>query len=137
MFPDYNWLGWKFGMSALRLWKNKDNRKKYAIWLGKQLGYKTMEDWYKLIIAHMRDNYGGGGLLRYYNSSPSKFVMDMFPDYEWVEWKFHMCPQGFWKDKGNRKKYAIWLPPNNWDIIQKDWYKISRYLLKKIMEEEC
>ena len=131
MFPDYNWLGWKFGMSARRLWKNKDNRKKYAIWLGKQLGYKTMEDWYKLIIAHMRDNYGGGGLLRYYNSSPSKFVMDMFPDYEWVEWKFGMCPQGFWKDKGNRKKYAIWLGKQLGYNTIEDWYKISRLLIKE------
>jgi len=131
MFPEYNWLEWKFGMSSLRFWKNKDNRKKYAIWLGKQLGYNLIEDWYKIKAKDIHNNYGGGGLMNYYKDSPSKFVMDMFPDYEWVEWKFGMCPQGFWKDKGNRKKYAIWLGKQLGYNTIEDWYKISRLLIKE------
>ena len=68
-------------------WKNKENHKKYIEWLGKKLGYTTMEHWYKISSKDITDNKGRG-LLRYYNDSPSQFVIKMFPDYNWDKSKF-------------------------------------------------
>ena len=36
----------------------KKNQKDYIYWLGKKLGYTTMEDWYKVSRADFDNNYG-------------------------------------------------------------------------------
>jgi hypothetical protein len=32
-------------------WKSKENRKEYFDWLGKELNYKSMSDWYQLQLS--------------------------------------------------------------------------------------
>ncbi len=54
-----------------------------------------MEDWYGISRNFIIENYGGGYILRKYNSSPSLFVMSIFPEKEWIKSKF------------SRKKYSI------------------------------
>ena len=49
----------------------KDNHKKYADWLGKELGYTKMEHWYNIKWDLINNNYGGG-LLYYYNEAKKK-----------------------------------------------------------------
>ena len=88
MFPDYNWLIWKFNKMGNNVWEDKKIQKDYLIWLGKKLGYTTMEDWYKINQKDIYNNLGGGLLVNYYNGSPSKFVMTMFPYYNWNISKF-------------------------------------------------
>ena len=68
-----------------------------------------MEDWYKISKKDICKNGGSGLLSGYYASTPSKFVMEMFPDYEWLPWKFTRMPQDYWEDENNCKKYVKWL----------------------------
>ena len=72
---------------------NLDNHRIYARYLGEKLGYEKMEDWYKISKKDICKNGGSGLLSGYYASTPSKFVMEMFPDYEWLPWKFTRMPQ--------------------------------------------
>jgi hypothetical protein len=48
MFPDYNWLPWKFEKSPQGFWENSENRKKFMNWAAKELNIKEMKDWYKV-----------------------------------------------------------------------------------------
>jgi len=125
MFPEYEWIPWKFDVTANGYWKDNTNHTKFVIWLGEKLGYKTMEDWYKITIQQISDNGGCGLLKNYYNSSPSQFVKAMFPDYEWIPWKFDVTANGYWKDNTNHTKFAIWLGEKLGYKTMEDWYKIT------------
>ena len=64
----YQFLPWKFICGVPRkFWDDITNHKLYLEWLGKELGYTYMEDWYKLTKKILEDNYGSG-LLDKYNS---------------------------------------------------------------------
>jgi hypothetical protein len=119
---DYNWVEWKF--VGRTNWKDKSKRKRYAIWLENELGYKTKAYWYHITAKIIANNYGSGMLQVYYNGSPSKFLMDMFPDYDWVEWEFDVSPNSLWHNKAKHNEYAIELGKKMGYQQWEDWYKI-------------
>ncbi len=125
IFPDYDWLEWKFNVVPKKFWKDMDNRKKYAIWLGKELKYNKMKDWYKL-TQDIMDNRRGGTIIAYYDGSPKSFVMDIFPEYEWLDWKFVVAGRNYWQSANNRRKYAIWLGKELGYEKMEDWYNFNR-----------
>ena len=125
MFPGYEWLEWKFGQTTPHFWEDIKNQKKYTKWLGEQLGYKNMEDWYDITYYKINNNCGGGLMVLYYNGSPSLFIKTMFPDYEWLEWKFGQTSQHFWKNIENQKTYTIWLGEQLGYKNMEDWYDIT------------
>ena len=98
IFPEYDWLEWKFTYVSKGFWKDVENCKIYMNWLGRKLGYKTLEDWYKVSGKNFTDNGGGGLLNNYHNASHINLIKSVFPDYEWLEWKFVCAPNRFWKD---------------------------------------
>ena len=88
IFPEYEWFEWKFKKTPSGFWLHIENRKRFAEWLGETLNYKNPEDWYQINIQLISDNYGGGLLSSYYNSSPFLFVKEMFPEHNWQKAKF-------------------------------------------------
>ena len=126
VYPDYKWLMWKFNSVLKGYWKNKDNHKIYGDWLFQEQGYTNMEDWYKITKDKISDNYGGGLFTDYYQNSLIKFLKEIYPEYEWLEWKHISTPNGYWKDIKNVKKYANWLFQKKDYTKMEDWYKLSR-----------
>jgi len=131
MFPDYEWLPWKFKHPGRGYWNGENNRKKYAKWLGKELGYTTMEHWYQITLNVIEKNHGSGVVQIYYNDSPSNFVMAIFPKYKWLKWKFRCVSNGFWKDENNHKKYVKWLGKEMGYTTMENWYNISKAILQE------
>jgi len=127
IYANYEWLGWKFTSSPNNFWDDEANIKKYAVWLGKILGYSKMEDWYKINISIISDNYGGG-IITYYKLID--FIKKAFPQYDWLEWKFGMTSNGFWKNTENHVKYAVWLGKILGYSKMEDWYKINKYIIE-------
>ena len=125
VYPEENWLPWKFTLTYTGYWKDKKNHKIYADWLGTQLRYKTPEDWYKINYKDITNNYGGGLLVSYYNSSPSQLVISIYPEENWFPWKFTTISMGYWKDKKNHKIYMDWLGKELGYKTLDDWYKIT------------
>ena len=130
VFPEESWLPWKFPRTSRSTWKDKQIRKDYAIWLGKELNYKNMEDWYKITVKDIYSNYGDGLLVTYYNSSPLQFLKSVFPQERWLPWKFIKTSNSTWKDKQIRKDYAIWLGEILNYKNMEDWYKITQKDIK-------
>lgn len=48
---------------------------------------------------------GGKQLLNKYNGSPSLLLSTMYPDYDWLIWKFDQVPKNFWHDNKNKRKF--------------------------------
>jgi hypothetical protein len=130
VFPKDNWLGWLFTTSPYNFW-NLNTEKEYANWLGKKKGFKNEEDWYNISREILIENNGGGYILNKYNGSPVSFVMNVFPDYNWLQWKFHITGLKFWQDKKNHKKFADWLGEEEGFKNEEDWYNITSEIIIK------
>src|SRR5689334_11130136 len=52
--------------------------------------------------------------------------MEAYPEYEWLPWKFDQCPDGFWNDIKNVRKYMDWAGKELGVKEMSDWYNISR-----------
>ena len=70
-----------------KFWIQPQNQKKFFHWLMEQLGYKCMDDWYKVTVEDIHKN-GGSGPLDHYNNSRSKALMNIYPEHNWELNKF-------------------------------------------------
>ena len=50
IYPNYDWIIWKFSKVPNNFWLDKNNQKKYMKWLGEKLNIKTLDDWYKVSV---------------------------------------------------------------------------------------
>ncbi len=48
VYPDYEWLPWKFEFPPVGYFSSIENQKKFVEWAGKELGIKDSNDWYKV-----------------------------------------------------------------------------------------
>jgi hypothetical protein len=68
---------------------------------------------------------GGAQLLNKYNNSPSLLLAKIFPDYEWLPWKFLNTPKHFWSVKKNQIQFLDWAGKRLGIRDFTDWNKIS------------
>lgn len=57
-------------------------------WLGRRLGYKTKEDWYKIEKIDLTSTGATHLLTGHYHSSPVRLLLSLFPDHPWEPWRF-------------------------------------------------
>ena len=48
VYPEYEWLPWKFDRCVTNYWTDIKNVRKFMDWAGKQLNVKEMSDWYNV-----------------------------------------------------------------------------------------
>ena len=130
VFPDVEWLPWKFGLTTRDYWDNIENHKIYANWLGERLGYKNMDDWYQITKKLIIKNHGDGLLGNKYGDSPLMFLKGVFPGVDWLPWKFGNTTRDYWNNIENHKIYAKWLAETLGYKNMDDWYKITATLIK-------
>src|SRR5690349_8425763 len=120
----------------LGFWEKKENQKWFFHWLGKRLGYKDLDDWYNVttrdIIRH-----GGGGLLKgCYNGSVSQTMQGVYPEHNWMRWRFGRTPYIFWKklkgDKTEITKLIDWIGQKLHVTHLDDWYRIPLHQIQQL-----
>ncbi len=129
-FPEHRWLAWKFDRTPKNFWEQRENRVRYLKWLGKELGFRRMADWYALTREDIETRHGNQ-LVKFYHGSPLAAVLDCFPEKNWEEWKFARVPVAFWKKKANRDRYFAWLAKTLKLKTESDWQKVRRTDLKQ------
>ncbi len=125
-FPEYDWVEWRFKHVPQRFWSDPKNVVRYLRWLGKHLGFRKPQDWYQVTTKSFSENGGAGLLSLRFNGSAIRATKHLFPHFEWHEWKFLVCPNGFWKDKCNRKRYLVWLGGELGIRDHEDWYTVTK-----------
>ena len=48
VYPEYDWLPWRFEQCPRFYWHDMHNVRKFMQWAGKQLNVKEMSDWYNV-----------------------------------------------------------------------------------------
>jgi hypothetical protein len=137
-------------MKRLRkIWSDPAKQREFLDGLGNQLGFKILEDWYKIRISDIKKR-GGMGLISKYKGSAYKLIKSVFP-YEWHEQKFyHTSKSKNWRNKEFRialvkrlaKKLQI-KDPNEWYRVSLDQIEeigdnpklFIKYSLKTLLEE--
>ena len=140
-YPSHRWLILNFENHRIPkgYWKSYDNRRFFMDYLGVQLGFKTMEDWYRI---SKNDVSSGGGrkLLEKFSkeseegSSLYHLVMDTYPQHEWVSWKFRRSAN--WEIKEERIKRIRYLTQELKIKSLEEWYNIPwKEILSKLSFE--
>lgn len=123
VFPEYSWLPWKFGNVCGIFWKDLENQRKYLEWLGIGLGIKKMEDWYKVRAADIPSE--STLLHNHYGRSLVKALMTIYPEHDWIVWKFDKVPVGYWNDMNHRRKFMDWVGSELKVKDMRGWYRIK------------
>jgi hypothetical protein len=56
---NHKWEKWKIKIAPHAFWKNENNRREFMEWLGNELKFTSMEDWYQISVKSFHDNNGG------------------------------------------------------------------------------
>ncbi len=116
------WHIWKFTAVPKGFWDLKQNRIDYLKWLGKELGYKSQEDWYQVCDSRINQNFGRGATKR---KSLIELLSEPYPRYQWLPWKFKRVSSRFWAKRENRLDYMKWLGKKlNYKKLP-EWYQVT------------
>lgn len=139
MYPQHDWKVWKFERHPHGMWKtttsseddHKNSKKNHLIqreymdWLGRQIGVKTMEDWYEIGTEDLL-KHGGSGLLVMNNWSATAVVKSVYPEYPWLGWRFRSSSKRYWENVDNQRQFMDWLGKQLGIAQWQDWYKVTR-----------
>src|SRR4051812_11045332 len=96
---------WRSGHAPNKgYWKNNLHHRQFFDQLGKLLGYKEMDDWYNLEKPYIYKHGGSGLLTGYYNGSPSQALQTLYPEHDWMMWRFGHAPNGFWRSNSHHRQ---------------------------------
>lgn len=130
IFPEHSWVLHRFKTVQPHNLNVKENDRYLVNRLGKKLGLKRMEDWYKVTWKEIQDN-GGTHLLRKYGSSPSELIQKVYPEYPWVSQRLQTFPKGYWNSEENQKDFLDWLGKKLGFVKVEDWYTITGKEIKE------
>ena len=54
-----------------------------------------------------------------------KILSDVYPNFEWLPWKFSSCPQNYWSDLSNQRKFLDHISKQLHHKDFSDWYKLT------------
>ncbi len=52
-------------------------------------------------------------------------MSSVYPEYEWLPWRFSQVTKGFWNDMKNQRNFMDWAGNQLNYKIREDWYKVS------------
>src|SRR5258708_7454890 len=85
-----------------------------------------MDDWYNVSKEDIVKNGGNKLLAGYYNDSPSKALHSVYPEHNWILWKFKGVPPGYWGKAGSHKLFFDWLYKALGYKCMDDWYNVTK-----------
>lgn len=88
VYPEYQWLEWCFGRVPHSFWGSIENRRQYMDWIAQSLSIHHYEEWYHLTQREVIENGGFIIAHKLYNNSTSEMIQSLYPEYNWVSWKF-------------------------------------------------
>ena len=68
---------------------------------------------------------GGKALLNQPGNSIPTILSVVYPEHEWLPWKFDSCPRHFWTVPANQRKFMDWAAKELNIKDMSDWYNIT------------
>jgi len=140
LFPEHDWKPWLFGRTPKGFWDQPENRRRYMLWLGEQLGFRKIEDWYRVTSRDFQRHRGSTPLRSRHLGSIPAVLADAFPEYPWDLRRFRkrvtgsgkiIRPPGFWMVRANRVRYLRGLGRQLGFRRPADWYRVTALDLQR------
>ena len=61
-------------------------------------------------------------------------LKSIYPEYDWLPWKFKQVPKGYWDDIANHHKFIEWASKELQIKDKRDWYNVSQKVNKNILK---
>ena len=76
---------------------------------------------------------GGASLLKIHSDSLFSLFSSVFPEHEWVSWKFkyNKFPPNYWTSVNNQKSLVEWTGKELKIKEMSDWYNVSNEVIIK------
>jgi hypothetical protein len=153
-FPEHDWLEWQFAKPDPNFWASDDNKRRALEWAGNKLGVKNMEDWYQIRRSQLIEIGGtlvvsfikidatrllemshsltgclsgseGHQLVSHLPATMPEILRSVYPQHQWLDWKFVSTKKGFWNEPNNRKAFMLWVGETLGVKELSDWARIS------------
>ena len=78
-----------------------------------------------MFVCNVKDlqKQGAHSLLSKYNSSPYLLLSAVYPEYNWLPWRFKHTPKRIWEDKNIVIKFMEWAKK---ELKIKEWNKVTK-----------
>src|SRR5689334_22377665 len=113
-----------------------------------RLGHKSMDDWYT-VTGEDIEKYGGNRLLRYFNGSIPVALAVVYPEHNWMMWRFKTIPKlylnlvltnqqeagrmmGWLGEKLSIKNLHEWYKVSSTELYQ--WSRMTRSMLISLLK---
>ena len=124
MFPEHEWLPWKFHKAPVM---DFEMTKKYVEQIEKDLNIKNKEEWYNVGFADLNQLER---VYAVYNRSLYSLLSAVYPDYEWLPWRFQRNRTYYWSDSKNWRTFMEWAGKKLNVKEMKDWYNVTNQVYK-------
>ena len=57
-------------------------------------------------------------------------LLEAYPEYDWLPWKFEKLPKYYWNNKNNVRKFMDWAGKELNVKEMSDWYKVLSTVFK-------
>lgn len=91
-----------------RKYTTPEARRQALLELEQRLGIRQKEDWYRVTYSSVWDEGLKSLFDRFYKSSIRNAVAALYPEHEWLDWKFTQVPKGFWGVEDNQRRFLEW-----------------------------
>ena len=122
VYPDYEWLPWKFTRIPENGWK--EGAKQFMDMVTKELKMNTLDDWYNVSKEDIKKFKGGNRILTPYNGSMFKLLTSVYPEHGWLPWRFHRASH-YLSDINNCKIFVDSIAKKLNIKEKSDWYNVK------------
>lgn len=70
-------------------------------------------------------------LIDQYNGSPAQLLAAVYPEYDWLPWKFERTTNNYWNDLKNQRKFMDWAAKQLNITSVNDWYRVKHVRIKR------
>jgi hypothetical protein len=100
LFPEHDWNLALFPVKPRYYFKSIETQREFILEMARKLGFKegNFEMFYKITTSDF-SKYGGYSLLDLYSRSLRVTITSVFPEHQWLPWKFNVqATKWFWAD---------------------------------------
>jgi hypothetical protein len=125
VYPEHDWVDWKFRKLPHRFWKDKANRRRFFDYVAKQLNITSFEGWYRVSKAEIYKMGGSPLVAGVHKDSYQRLLAEAYPEHRFQNWKFGTVGPRFWEDKATQREFFDELAAHANVNTMDDWYNIS------------
>jgi hypothetical protein len=104
LYPEHSWVLWKFQKVPVSFWADITNQRELLDSVGRDIGVKTLEDWYKIPLSKITSSLGATFVYHRYRGSKIKLLQTVYPEFAWDYSKFSKKKNVHWTDISRQRQ---------------------------------